>query len=461
MFQLPFGKYSLDNKVSLYGLCTEATLKNSNDVAGDTAVSELFQNLAAFTRRLSASEEASKSPNSFCEREDILFHSRFQFIAANNDRALKFLVAKEMEYSAEVLSLIQTRDEELENFEKAIKAQRNFRSDQYEMHREEIMQNYGSQMDALKSLQRRQFKQLVHDVYEGKLKDDEFIKTQFPNKALSRFHSFQSLSNVLDESFTVYLGAQLKTMHNVRLTNVNPLYLERRQNSLMDSSARLQTALFLYGNRLCGLLQVVSNDFNHHIKHKTELFHACERSAELHFADLQSQLDNVRRTATLAKEKRARSPGRLAKEGYTLGEGDLSPGNVYITRHSNLCSYHTIFHLVCGDDVSRDDINSRHPCIHGLRNVVRLCHEFGVSSLAIPLLLVDDLDEWHTEVWCLRRAELVFKCVKGYMIECAKYASTPEYTIHFFLPYSINPSLFRECTEMISSIFQTTKPLVA
>ncbi|CDW53162.1 DUF2362 domain containing protein [Trichuris trichiura] len=414
--------------------------------------------------------------NNVSEREDILFHSRFQFIAANDDRALNFLVNKEMEYSAEVLGLIETRDEELENFEKATKTQRNFRSDQYEMHREEIMQNYGSQMDALKSLQRRQFKQLVHDVYEGKLKNDEFVKRQ----SVSKQGIFEaSLLPVVVQRFGRELHrAQLKTMHNVRLTNVNPLYLERRQNSLMDASARLQTALFLYGNRLCGLLQVVSDDFNHHIKHKTgnnvkattaaatarkslELFHACERSAELHFADLQSQLDNVKRTATLAKEKRAKSPGRLAKEGYTLSEGALSPGNVYITRHSNLCSYHTIFHLVCGDDVSREDINSRHPCIHGLRNVVRLCHEFGVSSLAIPLLLVDDLDEWHTEAWCLRRAELVFKCVKGYMIECAKYASTPEYTIHFFLPYSVNPSLFRECAEMITSIFQTTKPLVA
>uniref|UniRef100_A0A5S6Q0E4 Uncharacterized protein n=1 Tax=Trichuris muris TaxID=70415 RepID=A0A5S6Q0E4_TRIMR len=426
----------------------------------DLVVSELFSNLAAFVRQLSAADKEITSSGGSCEQEDTLFHRRFQHIAANDDRALKFLVGKEMEYSAEVLSLIESRDEELANFERTVRATRSLRPDQCEVHREEITQNYGSQMEALKSFQRRQFRQLVNDIFENKLKDD-IVDGNFPSKSLSALHSFRSLSNVLDESFTVYLGAQLKTMHNVRLTNVNPLYLERQQNSLMDASARLQTALFLYGSRLSGLLQVVGNDFNHHIKYKTELFRACERSAELHFPDLQRQLDNVRTTAMSAREQRAKFSDQPVKDVCTKMDCIPPEGSVYVTRHSNLSSCQAVFHLVCNNDVTCEDISSRHPCINGLRNVVRLCHEFGVSSLAIPLLLVDDLSEWHTEAWCLRRAELVFKCVKGYMIECAKYASTPEYTIHFFLPHSVYPSLFRECAEMIASIFQTTKPLIA
>lgn len=42
--------------------------------------------------------------------------------------------------------------------------------------------------------------------------------------------------------------------------------------------------------------------------------------------------------------------------------------------------------------------------------------------------------------WCQRRAELVFKCVKGFMMEMATYESSSSRTIQFLVPlvsYSI------------------------
>ena len=36
--------------------------------------------------------------------------------------------------------------------------------------------------------------------------------------------------------------------------------------------------------------------------------------------------------------------------------------------------------------------------------------------------------------WCLKRAELLFKCVKGFMIEMATYSSQVSKTIQFLVP---------------------------
>lgn len=71
-----------------------------------------------------------------------------------------------------------------------------------------------------------------------------------------------------------------------------------------------------------------------------------------------------------------------------------------------------MFHLVSDDSVRSADINSRHPVLLGLRNVLRTAVMSDVTTLTIPLLLVHELSEEMTVPWCLRRAELVFKCVK-------------------------------------------------
>lgn len=36
--------------------------------------------------------------------------------------------------------------------------------------------------------------------------------------------------------------------------------------------------------------------------------------------------------------------------------------------------------------------------------------------------------------WCMKRAELVFKCVKGFMMEMATYGGTESSTVQFLVP---------------------------
>ena len=73
---------------------------------------------------------------------------------------------------------------------------------------------------------------------------------------------------------------------------------------------------------------------------------------------------------------------------------------------------HAVFHLVSDDSVRSADLNSRHAVLLGLRHILRTAVMSDITTLTIPLLLVHELSEEMTVPWCVRRAELVFKCVK-------------------------------------------------
>ncbi|MBZ3889746.1 Protein C12orf4-like protein [Sciurus carolinensis] len=162
----------------------------------------------------------------------------------------------------------------------------------------------------------------------------------------------------LEESFTIHLGAQLKTMHNLRLLRADMLdFCKHKRNHRSGVKLhRLQTALSLYSTSLCGLVLLVDNRINSY--------------------------------------------------------SGIKRGEFYITRHSNLSEIHVAFHLCVDDNVKSGNITARDPAIMGLRNILKVCCTHDITTISIPLLLVHDMSEEMTIPWCLRRAELVFKCVK-------------------------------------------------
>lgn len=100
----------------------------------------------------------------------------------------------------------------------------------------------------------------------------------------------------------------------------------------------------------------------------------------------------------------------------------LKTGDFFITKHSNLSQSHVIFHLISDEPInSPSEINSRHPVILGLRNILKTASRHDVTTLTIPALLRHEMSEDMTVQWCMRRAELVFKCAKGFMIESASW----------------------------------------
>ena len=55
------------------------------------------------------------------------------------------------------------------------------------------------------------------------------------------------------------------------------------------------------------------------------------------------------------------------------------------------------------------------------RNVLKTASLSDVTTLTLPLLLTHDMSEEMTVAWCMKRAELVLKCVKGFMMEDSSY----------------------------------------
>ena len=120
--------------------------------------------------------------------------------------------------------------------------------------------------------------------------------------------------------------------------------------------------------------------------------------AEFHFPRLEQQIDTVRqelkRSSAWRQEHWAKKAALEAV--YSNGEGDAPPkkdctvlhtGDFYLTKHSNLCETHVVFHMVVDDTLDNLNISSRHPVVIGLRSVLKTACLHDVTSLTVPLLL--------------------------------------------------------------------------
>ena len=161
----------------------------------------------------------------------------------------------------------------------------------------------------------------------------------------------------------------------------------------------------------------------------------CSKSTEFHFPDLETQLEEKRQ---MVEQLKCDSCDKKPKS--SSGSSSLQTGDFYMTKHSNLSQIHVAFHLVCDDSLRSSEINSRHPVILGLRNIMKISHLNDISNITIPLLLIHEMTEDITIQWCLKRAELVLKCVKGFMIEMASLSSTCDEnrTVQFVVPKVFN-----------------------
>lgn len=141
--------------------------------------------------------------------------------------------------------------------------------------------------------------------------------------------------------------------------------------------------------------------------------------------------------------------------------GKLKSGDFFITRHSNLSQTHIIFHLISDEPFnSPDEINSRHPVILGLRNILKTASKHDVTMLTIPALLRHEMSEDMTVPWCIRRAELVFKCAKGFMIESATWGGAELSTLQLLLPRDISEDLFNTLVSMVPHVFRVANPKI-
>lgn len=202
-------------------------------------------------------------------------------------------------------------------------------------------------------------------------------------------------------------------------------------------------ALGLYSSSLCGvvvLTQSGSPRVNERVLNNSNM------STEFHFKQIDKQINQI-------EEDLRRMRGN---SGQSVNS-KLKDGDCFITTHSNLSQTHVIFHLISDEMDNPSEINSRHPVILGLRNVLKVASRFDLSMLTIPALLRHHMSEEMTVPWCVRRAELVFKCVKGFMIELASELKGAELsTIQLLLPNDISEDLFHTLSGMLPHVFRVS-----
>lgn len=272
---------------------------------------------------------------------------------------------------------------------------------------------------------------------------DDRSGTVSETKALAipgdRSPNFVMQQPAMEESFTIYLGSQLKHMHNMRLIAAN-IYDFCSLLHLNESISGPNIALALYSSSLTGVIVLTPSG---QVKANPEIVRNASMSTEFHFDQIQKQIEGVQ--------------NELAQ----VNETKLKAGDFFITRHSNLSQTHVIFHLI-SDEASNspEEINSRHPVILGLRNVLKMASRYDVTNLSIPALLRHEMSEDMTVPWCVRRAELVFKCAKGLMIESASWGGSELSTLQLVLPRDISEELFTILANMVPHIFRLSNTKV-
>jgi len=243
----------------------------------------------------------------------------------------------------------------------------------------------------------------------------------------------------------------------------------------MPQPQRLQTAMSLYSNKLCALTLLVDNRLSSYTGIKRDFAAVCEQSTDFHFPNLEKQFENIERNVIRANEWRSNQKmangedgdkASIKSSGSSSSERDqekasrLQTGDFYITRHSNLSEVHLVFHIVADDNVMAADLSSRDALILGYRNILKACFRYDVYTITLPLLLVHNMAEEMTIAWCMRRAELVFKCVKGFMMELATWGGQEARTIQFLVPKGISDETFSSLCNMLPSVFRLSNAII-
>lgn len=318
---------------------------------------------------------------------------------------------------------------------------------------ERLLNNWNMSIEALKDAQREDFceklDQLWNDLVNAGEPCDKSLniamgipetrRDTVEDTSKERGENNPTSLIKMEESFTINLGSQLKTAHNLRILAVDLLYFcDIQRNG--TSQVRTQTAMSLYSHNLSAVVLLVDNQFNSYYGIQHDFSELCSSLNEFHFDSLKKQIQHIQENLM----------------PVCAGRHNLETGDCYVTKHSNLANAHIVFHLVTDDSLRNSDTNSRHPILASLRNILRVAHMYDIKTISIPLLLVDEMDEEIlTYNWCLKRAELVLKCVKGFLIEMASLSTGVEQgTIQFLVPRGISEDLFTSLATLIPDVFR-------
>ncbi|KAF7248069.1 hypothetical protein EYD10_05776 [Varanus komodoensis] len=185
---------------------------------------------------------------------------------------------------------------------------------------QQVLENkWNNELKQTTAIQKQEYQEWVIKLHED-LKNpnttigDE-IKVQ-PNQWRESIEGNGSLfedQRQLEESFTIHLGAQLKTMHNLRLLRADMLdFCKHKRNHRSGVKLhRLQTALSLYSTSLCGLVLLVDNRISSYSGIKRDFATVCQECTDFHFPGIQEQLEVIQQIVLYARTQHCSKSKRL------------------------------------------------------------------------------------------------------------------------------------------------------
>jgi len=209
--------------------------------------------------------------------------------------------------------------------------------------------------------------------------------------------------------FSIYLGAQLKILYNIRLS-CDDLFTPCK---IKGYSSWIIAARGIYSDSLTAILLPIPTTLQYANKRSSELVRLCSSSVELHFDEFMIQ-----------------------KEDTTKKFIQFQIGDFFLTRHSNLGNAHLIFHMGSDKIVTVNDnmLTPKSPILLGFKNVLTLASQYDISVLYIPLPIVaaDVPEATLGDPVCLKRTEQIIKQLKTFL------TTTPSSLrlIHLILPTS-------------------------
>jgi hypothetical protein len=422
-----------------------------------------------------------------------IFSKMYQTLLIHSHQLMGIILKRERCFMIEFKNLIIERDKHLRMIKETSSSNGN---DSESINLEKS--KWKLRIDDLKSIQQRKFRKFITKLYQckesellninletfnAKVKEIEndldmdaeindyvvaaIAKTPAKEtKIIANTKKFTSSSSSMsslrriEESYTIQLGAQLKTTHNLRLIRCDILEFckdrfksdvevtssaANNDNDIMDliEPQSILTAMSLYTENLCGLVLLVDKLMSKNLENILD-----NNGCDFHFFSVDQQIENILSQSSM--------------------KCPLNIGDFYLTKHSNLSQCHVLFHLMINEKLELEkmmprqtlkhsDLSSRHPIIMGLRNVLKSCINHNIQTLTFPLLLTHEMTDEMTISWVMKRAELVLKCIKGFMIEFVQWGAQESRTLQFVVPQGLMDETFNLLSNLIKTIFRESR----
>eukprot|EP00743_Colponemidia_sp_Colp-15_P008688 GILK01009458.1.p1 GENE.GILK01009458.1~~GILK01009458.1.p1 ORF type:complete len:566 (+),score=98.71 GILK01009458.1:147-1700(+) len=383
-------------------------------LSSDKIVEEAKNWSAAFTRRATALQPA---------QDVVTFWFAYNAIVHSSQALCETLYHFETSFAKSLRNVLDGRDVALRNKERVhahdieIALQQSLLQADIESmimkHVEDVERAemfWQHEISEVKKRQKHDYREFVlqmlqdSDVARQVQQDGELLSKRDPTPRTA-----EPTQEPTQDRFWVYLGAQLKSIFELRLIQADLMKVCEPSIAANPSSsvgstrsalppphiASVQTLKRLYLNQLSAVIRFTNDDLSFQNQRAKDLLSCCESSTEFHFSSLSDQFAELKESLaadTLDKHDRfERSPGRC--------NGGLQVGDFYVTKHSNLAHVHLIFHLVLASTSTQSNLQSSMPraewsnqstIVNRLKELISFANRYDVRCIYIPLVLEEN-----------------------------------------------------------------------